>query len=165
MSTAKKSANPPSPDNPQPRTDMPAAPTDDKRLERLYDYTKFHIGIYLSAAAALASLLSAAAPKDASTPSLPAFFLDLVGSPQLLFASLLLMILAGAAGGIVATSITESRTFDDFWTKKQGPFGIYFLTGRKWVSAEHGCFWLSLLCILLCVLTKAKTLHWMLGLH
>jgi hypothetical protein len=35
--------------------------SDDKRLERLDDCTKFHIGLYLSAAAGLTGLISAVA--------------------------------------------------------------------------------------------------------
>jgi len=52
-------------------------PVEDKRLERLYDYTKFHIGIYLSAAAGVAALLRS---KDAGW-----IISTLVGNQYLLY--------------------------------------------------------------------------------
>jgi hypothetical protein len=51
---------------------------EDKQLERLYDYTKFHIGIYLSSGGGLAALISAAAQHDKA----PAFIACLIGFAQ-----------------------------------------------------------------------------------
>ena len=128
----------------------------DKRLERLYDYTKFHIGIYLSAAAGLTGLISAIAGGK-----LPETFTNLVGSPAFLGLSLFFMVLAGACGGVVATSVTECKSFEDFWGtptgpswRRQGPLG------KSWVAAEHLFFWLSLACALVSVLSHGKTWSW-----
>ncbi len=130
---------------------------EDKRLERLYDYTKFHIGIYLSAAAGLTGLLGSIVNQSNGQ-----FLFDLVGAPPLLALALVFMVLAGACGGVVATSITESETFDDFWTRKQGP--AWWRTGpvgATWVAAEHICFWLSLLFSIGALLWKWKTVEWL----
>ena len=137
---------------------MTASTTEDKRLERLYDYTKFHIGIYLSAASGLAALIASIANDKAGT-----LLVDLVGSPLFLGMALLFMVLAGAAGGVVATSVTESRSFDEFWGQPQGPAWCKWPRpdGRKWVAVEHIFFWLSLLCLLIALLSKRATLNWL----
>src|SRR5262245_55574993 len=89
--------------------------SDDKRLEGLYDYTKFHIGIYLSAAAGLTTLIA-----TASKQSEGAFIRSLMGWHWALTFSLALMILAGVAGAIVATGAIESVTYAQFLTRWQG---------------------------------------------
>jgi hypothetical protein len=111
----------------------------DDRLERLYDYTKFHIGIYRSAAGGVATLL---ASKDADW-----IISRLVGNQVLLYVAFVFLVTAGMCGGIVATSVTESLTFNDFWTKDHHPGRLSSLraTGKTWVHREHRFFWLSLL--------------------
>jgi hypothetical protein len=73
---------------------------DDKQLRRLYDYTKFHIGIYLGAASGLVALISTAS-RDGTSGS---YIASLVGCPKSLAVSFVLMFLAGVAGAVVATS-------------------------------------------------------------
>jgi hypothetical protein len=146
--------------NSRPKQKLPGKikPTlEDKRLERLYDYTKFHIGVYLSAATGLTGLIGSIADKKAGQ-----FLFDLVGAPPFLGLALVFMVLAGACGGVVATSITESRSFDAFWTKPQGPsWRRDGPLGKRWVEAEHLFFWASLASMLLAVLLKRRTLEWL----
>lgn len=113
---------------------------DDKQLERLYDYTKFHIGIYLGFAGGIVGLISTAA----EGPSKIEFITGLVGCPSFLWLSLLAMFIAGVAGAIVATSTIECKTYADFTDNAQGAFGCKCLNGKQWVSNEHGAFWISL---------------------
>jgi hypothetical protein len=120
---------------------------EDRQLERLYDYTKFHIGIYLSAAGALAALISAAAEGIDKN----AYFAKLVGSPSALIASFALMVLAGIAGAVVATSSIESTTYQGFLSEKQGAYGINLISGKVWVRLEHAFFWLSLVFLGICL--------------
>ena len=132
----------------------------DKRLERLYDYTKFHIAIYLSAASGLAALISSLANDKAAQ-----FLVALIGSPILVGAALILMMLAGACGGVVATSVTESRTFEEFWNYPQGPAWVpkrALLPGSRWVAWEHGFFWLSLVFLFLSLVLNPRTAEWLL---
>jgi hypothetical protein len=115
---------------------------EDKQLVRLYDYTKFHIGIYLSFAAGIAGLLG--------TEKADWFVSKLVAvNTKPLAISLILMAMAGMCGGIVASSTIECKTFEDFWNKPQGPQFIPCLAfkGRIWAMFEHIFFWLSLLCL------------------
>ena len=117
-----------------------APPLEDKRLERLYDYTKFHIGIYLSTAAGIAALLG--------SEKTGWFVAQLVTqNKEMLYTALVFMILAGMCGGIVASSTIEHKNFEDFWEKPQGPTSIpcLRLTGRIWAAWEHAFFWASLL--------------------
>lgn len=133
------------------RGPVPAsAPDEDKRLERLYDYTKFHIGIYLSAAAGLATLLGS---KDTGW-----IISTLIGNQYLLYFAFFLMVLAGMCGGIVATSITQCQTFNEFWSEKEhAPSTLkrWRAKGHSWVAREHGFFWASLI-----VLTASILIRW-----
>ena len=114
--------------------------SEDKQLARLYDYTKFHIGIYLSTAAGIAALLGA---------EHAGWFLSEFVEPNRreLYAALAFMIMAGGCGGVVASSTIECKTFNQFWNADHGPAGPGWLKmeGRKWAAYEHRCFWLSLL--------------------
>lgn len=111
---------------------------EDKRLERLFDYTKFHIGIYLSAGGGLVTLIGFSAKAEEST-----FIAKLIGLPISLAVSLALMVVAGMAGGIIASSCTECVIYSELWDKPHGPFGLKLLRGRFWAAIEHGAFWLS----------------------
>lgn len=122
---------------------------EDKRLERLYDYTKFHIGIYLSSAAGLAALLGS---KDAGW-----IISTLIGNQYLLYLAFFFMVLAGMCGGIVATSITECQTFNEFWSEKEhAPSTLkkWKARGQSWVSREHGFFWASLITLAASILIR-----------
>lgn len=132
-----------------PSTAYPRTPAaEDKRLERLYDYTKFHIGIYLSFAGGVATLL---ASKDSGW-----VVSSLIGNQYLLYAAFALLVLAGMCGGMVATSITESKTYEEFWSRTHYPPTIsrWRGTGQDWVNREHGFFWASLLVLAASILIR-----------
>jgi hypothetical protein len=73
-----------------------SAPVEDKRLDRLLDYTKFHVGIYLSIGGGLMALLGAASKADEKT-----FLNAFIGNPKALALAFLFMVLAGFAGGLM----------------------------------------------------------------
>ena len=113
---------------------------EDKQLARLYDYTKFHIGIYLSSAGAIAALLG--------TEKTDLFLSELVAPNKTAFYfALFFMTLAGMCGGMVASSTIECASFTGFWNEKHGPqvFPRLVMYGRKWAMLEHAFFWVSLL--------------------
>lgn len=126
---SKQAPNPPSAAAPEP---------EDKRLERLFDYTKWHIGIYLTGGGGLLALLFS------EKHSLVHF--DAVPVKLLLYTAFLFIVIAGFAGGVIASSITICRTFDDFWDQPQGPFTYLWWRGKYWPMLEHGAFWISLFC-------------------
>jgi len=131
---------------------------DDKQLERLYDYTKFHIGIYLSAAGGLAALISTAAEDTKA-----AYIGSLIGMPMALAVAFAFMVLAGIAGAVVATSAIESSSYQTFLVTKQGAYGIKPFFGKTWVTIEHACFWISLASLAIGVFSARAVCKWLFG--
>jgi hypothetical protein len=130
----------------------PASAEPDRRLDRLFDYTKFHIGIYLTIAGAAVTLLSAAAKQDSDSENT---ITSLIGDPLMLLAGALCVVLAGAAGGIIASSATQYESFDKLYKDRLGPDKLRLFTGRYWILIEHQAFWLGLL-LIACSLLKHK---------
>ena len=127
---------------------------EDKRLDRLFEYTKFHIGIYLSAGGGLIVLLGSGDKSD--------FIQDLIGSPKALAVALALMALAGLAGGVIASATTQCRHFEDLWLEPQGPLKRFTrITGRWWARIEHGAFWASAALIAYAVLCSPSVRLWL----
>jgi hypothetical protein len=112
---------------------------EDKRLARLYDYTKFHIGIYLTIGSAMVALLGS---KE------PAAWVSLLVDRRFILASLFFITIAGISGGVIASTCVICHSFEEFWEQKQGPF-FKFLKGKSWASVEHIAFWLSLGCLII----------------
>ncbi len=109
---------------------------DDKRLERLYDYTKWHIGIYLALGSGIVAGIGFMF-RDTKP------WQHLLHGPFLLLA-FFTMVGAGIAGGVIGSSLACTEKWEDFWDKDQGFWGIPILTGKTWTHIEHACFWLSL---------------------
>ena len=107
----------------------------DYRLERLYDYTKFHIGVYISAATALIAL-AGAEQSEALHP-------ELIHHPCVLWPAIFFLAVAGLAGGIIVSTCTTVQTFDDIWCGKIGPWGSEIIPGRCLARIEHLAFWIS----------------------
>src|SRR5262245_29005751 len=82
-----------------------------ERLKLLFDYTKFHIGLYSTLATLV---LVALGLKNKG------WDLDFV--PALLWVSVFSMGLAGLAGGIIAGSVPQRAGFSEFWTTRTGPY-------------------------------------------
>ncbi|WP_445368188.1 hypothetical protein ACH5Y9_01090 [Methylomonas sp. BW4-1] len=127
---------------------------DDKQLERLYDYTKFHIGIYLSFAGGLGAFISAAGKPE------QIFLRSMIGFPWAIILALLFMVGAGMAGGIIATSTIESKTYSDFRSTLQGAYGIKPFLGETWVAIEHASFWLSLFFLAIGIFSAEDVRKW-----
>ena len=72
-----------------------------KKLELLYDHTKFHIGFCLILTSAYITLVTS---KIARKDVLP------VLQPALAWIAVALFMVAGIAAGVVASSITQSRS-------------------------------------------------------
>ena len=112
----------------------------DKALELLFDYTKFHIGVYLTLTAAY---ITVATSKIGDTlPRLNQLFVW----PAVIFITV-----AGYAGGIIASSITQSQsaTVEGFLNEKTGPWSMRALTGKWWIYIEHTSFWIGIICVVM----------------
>ena len=81
-----------------------------KSLERLYDYTKFHIGVYLSlttAYIAIATLKPTALPDTTSRCASSIGVYGLIATdPWFMALAVASFMLAGLAGGVIVSSIT-----------------------------------------------------------
>jgi len=111
---------------------------EDKRLERLYEYTKWHIGIYLSMGAGIVTLVGTGEKLE--------LLRDAIGDPALVLAAFAFMIVAGIAGGTVVSTCTQCRNFEEVWYEKHAPLDMEWLalTGKSWAQLEHLSFWISL---------------------
>jgi len=113
-----------------------------KKLELLYDYTKFHIGLYLILASAYITLATSKIGRKDILPLL---------QPALVWIAVAFFMVAGVAGGVVASGVSQSTSNSavDFLKERIGPWSTAFLPARIWVYIEHTAFWLGLICAVL----------------
>ena len=107
-----------------------------ENLKLLFEYTKFHIGLYatlVGAAITLTQLL-----KD--TPMVR-------DGGGLLRLGIVFWIISAIAGGTIAGNIPDFRTLKDFRCQYFGPLNIPLLKGSGWESLEHVSFWLGVICV------------------
>ena len=103
------------------------------------DYTKFHIGVYLALGTAGITLIEAG--KLNTSEMLP---------------GVVLLILAGAAGGIIASSIPEHSDWNSFVGSKLKVFGIELGVYGFWSKVEHYAFWAAIILTAILVLINHK---------
>jgi hypothetical protein len=121
-----------------------------KSLELLFDYTKFHIGLYLTLAGSYITIATVRVGDALVVPLKPFWMWIAMGG----------FMLAGLAGGIIASSITQwvgspttpcesAALFLDQYT---GPWGwewLHVFKVRTWTYIEHTSFWVGLFAALL----------------
>lgn len=109
-----------------------------KSLELLFEYTKFHIGLYLLLTSAYVTV---AAAKFGEKPLLPL-------STEFVPSAVLAFIFAGLAGGVIASSLTQTdaRSAQEFLKSRIGPWDIkaFQFRARVWTWIEHTTFWYGL---------------------
>ena len=117
-----------------------------RSLELLFDYTKFHIGLYLAIGTAYVTV--------ASIKIGDKLLLEIgwcwAGPAVGCFA------LAGLAGGVIASSITQTAARDsrEFLREKIGPWNWRIVEARKWTWVEHTSFWAGLVLAFLSLRVK-----------
>ena len=119
----------------------------DDQLKTLFDYTKWHIGLYTGLVTALIAVLQLYGEALTVVTKLSLFF------------SLLCILAAGGAGGIVGSSIPFYRQFDVFMRSKLSPRNSWEeinktvdpkatdtvrYSGKWWTHFEHTAFWLGI---------------------
>jgi hypothetical protein len=123
-----------------------------EQLKLLFDYTKFHIGLYTTVATIFGGLVAAGdkIPFKFNTP--------------LLLASVVCICVAGIAGGTIASSIPGYSSYKEFWSKPIAPFPFskWMKTDNKWMRAEnwtyveHIAFWLAVVLAVVSILFPGK---------
>ena len=113
-----------------------------KKLELLYDHTKFHIGLCLILTSAYITLATSKIGRKDVLPVL---------QPALAWIAVVLFIVAGIAAGVIASSVIQSKSngADDFLKAKIGPWDTALLPAKQWVHIEHSAFWLAVICAVL----------------
>jgi hypothetical protein len=101
------------------------------QVKTLFDYTKFHIGLYLTLGGALVAAIGAKTPVVFDAPTM--------------WIAVILIGIAGMAGGIVASSLPEAPTLDGFFQNFTGPWGLQLLKGKWWTHLEHTAFWAGII--------------------
>lgn len=98
-----------------------------EQLKLLMDYTRFHIGVYLTLGAAAIGLLEAR-----------------LFCASVLLPGLALLFVAGIAGGVIGSSIPDFATWTAFDCSKLKVLGIRTWSWRRWAMVEHLSFWLAI---------------------
>jgi hypothetical protein len=112
----------------------------DEQLKTLFDYTKFHIGIYITIGTALVAALAFDQTNNVH--------FSLGHCARIGFQIALgLQGLAGLGGGIICTHLIRYTTFKAFSEKQTIGFGLSFCF---WEKFEHYSFWLSIAIAAVC---------------
>jgi hypothetical protein len=117
--------------------DLPAPSTakTDWELERirlLFDYTKFHIGMYATLAAVLVATLGSKFAAEWEVWEWSIAF------------GIIFIALAGMAGGIVAATLPHvAGNGTNFLRVKTGPVASKWARIKKWTHVEHILFWIG----------------------
>src|SRR5262245_30216903 len=119
-----------------------------EKLKLLFDYTKFHIGLYTTIATIFGGLIAASAKDQNSVP----FRFNL----RWLLVAVLLLCVAGMTGGILTSSMCHEKSLKDFWNKKIGPLWFSVLKAEHWTYVEHIAFWLAMAFALWSVLSVSN---------
>ena len=107
-----------------------------ERVKLLFDYTKFHIGVYLTLASALIAAFASKATED------------WVVNRSLIKVGIAFIVVAGVAGGVVGSSVPYFARSTDIYRERTGPLSFTWLSIRWWTHIEHAGFWVGLLLVL-----------------
>lgn len=118
---------------------------DNNQLNCLFDYTKFHIGVYMT----LIGLLLGAQLNPVSRALLEPVHRWIVFT-------VICYAIAGAAGGAIISNIPDSKTYETFAIEKLDLFGLKTFKYIAWAHIEHASFWLGSIALIYSIL---KPLH------
>ena len=106
----------------------------DEQLKHLYDYTKFHIGIYITLMTGIIAVLANDKLRDSYQAITP-----------FIMASLILIMLAGACAGLIASSIPYYTSFKKFMDNDISPryLKTFKINAKNCTHLEHLFFWLG----------------------
>ena len=114
-----------------------------EQLKLLFDYTKFHIGLYITLAGAYIALMSSDYGKRLFSPN------KLAGVAVVAF------LITGLAGGIIASSCSHHTSFTKLMATKIAPFFKrefpcpLIPNGHGWANIEHTAFWVGIVAAVL----------------
>jgi len=116
--------------------------------KRLFDYTKFHVGLYSGLVFGVSVMIGIKGP----TTNSPAVIL-------LAALAVLSWVLSGFSGGVILGTLVEfNGTLSDFKKETIGPSRLPRMKGESWENMEHWSFWFGVLCAVSAILTIAVRL-------
>jgi len=106
----------------------------DQRLSTLFAYTTFHIGLYATLTSGLFAIIAYTHEH-----------LSKVLMPLLPYAkwTAVFVLIAGAAGGVIASNIPNYETFNSFSKDSLNVFGVRTFKYSVWAHIEHASFWIA----------------------
>lgn len=104
-----------------------------ERLQLLFEYTKFHVGLYATLTVGLAALLQLSDKRVSTDYTVVA----------LVAVTVLLWVCAGFCGGVIASSINRFDSIRSFRSRPIGPGRRPRGTGLTWEKWEHRLFWVG----------------------
>jgi len=104
----------------------------DDQLKQLFDYTKFHIGMYTTLIAGIIGVFANDDLKETYAALVP--FIKV---------SIVCFFIAGMAGGLVASSIPFFQRWKDFQTARLGPWSLKLVPAILCTHVEHTAFWIG----------------------
>lgn len=113
-----------------------------EKLKLLFDYTKFHIGLYTTVATIFGGLYAAGGR------------IPLTFNSSLLLCSVIFLCIAGWAGGTIASSIPGYSSYTTFWNASIGPMRLRGFKAEYWTYIEHVAFWIAMAFAVLAILVK-----------
>jgi len=119
----------------------------ERGVDRLMQYTLFHIGVYVSLSTAIVAALAWDAKEHVEEPSGRLF------GPEafpVAVAALIFLGFAGLGAGVVAAKLPYSDSVDDFLKERIGlsprrSGGLLTASPRFWMTIEHWSFWAALI--------------------
>jgi hypothetical protein len=106
---------------------------DYEKVKLLFDYTKYHISVYTTLGTILMGVLGLHNN------------ITLTFCAPLLWVSIGFIAVAGLAGGIIASTLPEKDSLNEFFCQRTGFWGVHVLSGRTWTRIEHTAFWAGLI--------------------
>jgi hypothetical protein len=103
------------------------------QLKLLSDYTLFHIGLYTTLITALVALAHFRGKKFEDRRF------------GFLVFTVISFLVAGAAGGAIASNIPNYPCFKDYDQVRLDVFGVSTMTYRSWAHVEHIAFWIGII--------------------
>lgn len=102
--------------------------------ERLYDYTKFHAGLYAGLVFGTVALVGIGGGVALRSPWVVAFAVLAVGC----------WVTAGFAAGVILGNLVDlDISLKSFRGRSWGPMGKFLRPGAQWESLEHIAFWVG----------------------
>jgi hypothetical protein len=115
-----------------------------EKVKLLFEYTKFHIGLYTTLGTVFVGAVNFLKKSDN--------FLAVPFCSGYLWTAVALLALAGFSGGIIASTLPHHNTVGSFWVTPVGPFRTQLMAGQYWTYVEHTAFWASLVAAVLAFL-------------